>query len=134
MPAMGAPTVTRECAAMMTLAIPVEMAYFCMDDLYGYAIVDTGATKSMAGLQQVTWLQDMIFETLECDMISVDNTKKTRFTYANGQKGESRASRDTTSAGTEVRRRLPVVHAGGDTVSDTSWPRLPGRSRMLPLP
>jgi hypothetical protein len=62
------------------------MAYFCMDDLYGYAIVDTGATKSMAGLRQVTWLQDMIFETLECDMISVDNTKKTRFTY---QKGES---------------------------------------------
>ena len=66
-----------------------HMTCFSMEDNYGYAIVDTGATKSMAGLRQMEWLQDEIIKELDEDKLEIDETRRTRFTYANGEKGES---------------------------------------------
>ena len=63
LPALGAPAVERE-GALMVVDLPTELAYFCMEDLFGYAIIDTGATKSMAGLSQIAWIQDKVFEEM----------------------------------------------------------------------
>ena len=43
----------------------------------------------MVGLVQVTWLQERVYDALGVDCVEIDDTKRTRFTYANGQKGES---------------------------------------------
>ena len=34
--------------------------FFVAEDIYGYAIVDTGATKSMSSFKQMEWLQDLL--------------------------------------------------------------------------
>ena len=88
-PALGAPTTEREGAAMMVVDLPTELAYFCMEDLYGYTIIDTGATKSMAGLSQIQWIQDQVFSAMQEDPLELDNSVITTFTYVNGPRGKS---------------------------------------------
>ena len=74
---------------MLVMDLPTELAYFCMEDLFGYAIIDTGTTKSMAGLAQIEWLQNKAFEYLQHDCIETDTSVVTHFTYANGTRGSS---------------------------------------------
>ena len=62
---------------------------FTMEDIYGYAVLDSGCTLSMTGLEQMTWLQDKLLEEIQEDPLAIDDTVKIRFTYANGTKGLS---------------------------------------------
>ena len=47
-------------------AIGVDAAFadgalFVAEDIFGYAIVDTGATKSMTSFKQMEWLQNLFY-------------------------------------------------------------------------
>ena len=81
---------SEESGAMMVASTELaQLTLFVMEDLFGYAIVDTGATKSMAGLSQMEWLQEAVFSELGEDMVQFDHSVITNFTYANGSKGRS---------------------------------------------
>ena len=51
-------------ASAHALAVDDHLSCFVMSDIYAdiyrYAIINTGATRSMAGLEQTTWLQDQV--------------------------------------------------------------------------
>ena len=64
-------------------------ALFTMADLVGYAIVDSGATRSMSGINLIAYLQEQICKALGSDEIEFDETVKITFTYANSTKGKS---------------------------------------------
>ena len=71
------------------LALTEHSIFFNFDEILGFAIVDTGATRSMAGIRQFIWLQDLLNKELGHDPLEIDETKVTTFTYANGAKGSS---------------------------------------------
>ena len=62
---------------------------FAEAELKGYAIVDTGATKSMSGLNLLLHVQEEFIGAFGEDHLSIDPTRRTRFTYANGESGNS---------------------------------------------
>ena len=68
-----------------------NLACFVAEDIYGYAIVDTGATKSMTSVKQMQWLQDYLFGLYDKDGIA-KREGNTRFFFAGG-------GAPTTSAG-----------------------------------
>ena len=70
--------------ALMVVDLPTELAYFCMEDIFSYAIIDTGATRSMAGLSHIAWTQDKVFEEMGAGPLELDSSVVTTFTYANG--------------------------------------------------
>eukprot|EP00959_Pyramimonas_sp_CCMP1952_P467395 9491535-Pyramimonas_sp.AAC.1 len=57
--------------------------------MVGYAIIDTGASKSMIGLDLAVAIQDTIVEETGIDQVTMDYSKTTKFTYAGGEKGQS---------------------------------------------
>ena len=57
--------------------------------MVGYAIIDTGAAKSMIGLELATCIQDIIMQETGEDLVEMDCAKTTKFTHAGGGKGES---------------------------------------------
>ena len=59
------------------------------EEMVGYAIIDTGASKNMIGMDLAMAIQDMIVEETGVDQITMDYSKKTKFTYAGGEKGQS---------------------------------------------
>ena len=87
-PASETPLVAQE-GAMMVVDIPAKLACFVMEDCFGFAIVDTGATRSMAGIAQMEWLQERVYEVLGEDPLELDNSTLTNFTYTNGTNGRS---------------------------------------------
>ncbi|CAK0864194.1 unnamed protein product, partial [Prorocentrum cordatum] len=59
------------------------------EEMVGYAIIDTGASKSMIGLDLAMAIQDTILEETGSDQVTMDYSKTTKFTYAGGEKGQS---------------------------------------------
>ena len=64
--------------------------FFVAEDIYGYAIVDTGATKSMTSFKQMEWLQEYL-----CGMCGEDVMGRApanvRFHFAGGGESTQRA-------------------------------------------
>ena len=65
------------------------LMFFVFEDMQGYAIVDTGATKSMTGLDLMCFVQEAAYSALGEDLLLVDLDQKTRFTFANNSQGLS---------------------------------------------
>ena len=57
--------------------------------MQGYAIVDTGATRSMSGAVLLTHIQESLADAYGEDVMAVDPEATTRFTYANGSSDAS---------------------------------------------
>ena len=69
--------------------IPLALSMFAQEELQGYAIVDSGATKSMSGAGLFEYVQDQIYAAHGQDLTEIDYQDRTRFTYANNTKGMS---------------------------------------------
>ena len=65
------------------------LSVFAQTDLQGYAIVDSGATKSMSGVVLFEYAREKFYTTLGQDVTEIDYSDRTRFTYANNTKGLS---------------------------------------------
>ncbi|CAK0845981.1 unnamed protein product, partial [Prorocentrum cordatum] len=59
------------------------------EEMIGYAIIDMGASKSMIGIDLAAAIQGAIIEETGEDHVTMDYAKKTRATYAGGEKGQS---------------------------------------------
>ncbi|CAK0825958.1 unnamed protein product, partial [Prorocentrum cordatum] len=59
------------------------------EEMVGYTITDTGTSKSMIGMDLALANQETIVTETGLDQVEVDYTKKTNFTYAGGEKGQS---------------------------------------------
>ena len=62
---------------------------FIAASMKGYAIVDTGATKSMSGIELLLHCQETLQRQAGEDIVLVDPEATTRFTYANGASDQS---------------------------------------------
>ena len=62
---------------------------FIAASMKGYAIVDTGATKSMSGIELLLHCQETLQKQVGEDVVLVDPEATTRFTYANGASDQS---------------------------------------------
>ena len=69
--------------------IALGLCFFSEADLRGFAIVDSGATKSMSGLALFEFVRDQIYAAYGQDMTEMDHKERTRFTYANNTTGMS---------------------------------------------
>ena len=97
----------------MSPHLTLALSCFAEADLRGYAIIDSGATKSMSGASLFTYLQEQIFESQGSDLVEIDYNDKTRFTYANNTKGASIGKRwDPPPPRTLRGRREVVVRVG----------------------
>ncbi|CAK0857206.1 unnamed protein product, partial [Prorocentrum cordatum] len=64
-------------------------AGWVQEEMVGYAIIGTGATKSMIGLELATSIPDVIIQETSEDHVEMDYSKTAKFTYAGGGKGGS---------------------------------------------
>lgn len=56
---------------------------FVAEDIFGYAIVDSGATRSMTSNKQMQWLQDFLFSLMNEDVLR-SRESAARFYFAGG--------------------------------------------------
>ena len=61
-------------------------ALFVAEDIYGFAIVDTGVTRSMTSVKQMDWLQDHLFSVHGHDVLATKEAK-VKFYFAGGGAG-----------------------------------------------
>ena len=76
------------CFAGFAMGIDVSTAFavgnfFVAEDIYGYAIVDTGATKSMTSFKQMEWLQELLCGLYDEDVMG-RAPANVRFHFAGG--------------------------------------------------
>ena len=62
---------------------------FIAASMKGYTIVDTGATKSMSGIELLLHSQETLQRLIGEDVVLVDPEATTRLTYANGASDQS---------------------------------------------
>ncbi len=79
---------------------------FVAEDLFGYAVVDSGATRSMSSIRQMCWLQCFYEETTGDDPLLTESGRRVNFTYAGGDQGQS-----CTTVGVPHRLALPADHS-----------------------
>ena len=82
-------TVTQATTAQAHAAFINNFSLFAEQELRGYAIVDTGATRSMSGINLLLHVQEELLDSTGADQVVVDPNQRTRFTYANGESGAS---------------------------------------------
>ena len=73
----------------MSPQLSAGLAMFAEEDLQGFAIVDSGATRSMSGTSLFDFAREAIFECHGDDLTEIDYDDKARFSYANNTKGTS---------------------------------------------
>ena len=79
--------------------MPWELAMFAQEDLQGYAIMDSGATKSMSGAGMFENVRDSMCAAHDNNLSEIDDNDHTKFTYANDTGGMNVGTRGTPREG-----------------------------------
>ena len=66
-----------------------DLLYLSQQELQGFEIVDTGATRSMSGVTLLTFMQQSLADHFSEYVMAIDPDATTRFTYANGSSDAS---------------------------------------------
>ena len=99
--------------------------YFNMDEMRGFAIVDSGAKESMGGIEQMEWLQEPVAALLGENPSLIDEKATTKFTYTKSTKGSSYGRAGVPhSLALESRESQEMIHDGPGGQSDIAGVRL----------
>jgi len=63
-------------------------ALFVAEDIFGFAIIDTGATRSMTSVKQMDWLQNYMYSVHGSDVLATKEANM-KFYFAGGGDGAS---------------------------------------------